>query len=90
MKFGLFAMPAHPPERDLKQGFEWDLQVIRWLDELGYGEAWVGEHHTVPWEPNPAPAVPPVHQRRGELGPWGAGESTNRGFTGGNASEDFA
>ena len=55
MKFGLFAMPAHPPERDLKQGFEWDLKVIRWLDELGYGEAWVGEHHTVPWEPNPAP-----------------------------------
>ncbi len=55
MKLGLFAMPAHPPERDLKAGFEWDLQVIRWLDELGYGEAWVGEHHTVPWEPNPAP-----------------------------------
>jgi alkanesulfonate monooxygenase SsuD/methylene tetrahydromethanopterin reductase-like flavin-dependent oxidoreductase (luciferase family) len=55
MKFGLFAMPAHPPERDLKAGFEWDLEVIRWLDELGYGEAWVGEHHTVPWEPNPAP-----------------------------------
>ena len=55
MKFGLFAMPAHPPERDLKAGFEWDLEIIRWLDELGYGEAWVGEHHTVPWEPNPAP-----------------------------------
>ena len=55
MKLGLFAMPAHPPERDLKAGFEWDLQVIRWLDELGYQEAWVGEHHTVPWEPNPAP-----------------------------------
>ena len=57
MKFGLFAMPAHPPERDLRQGFEWDLQVIRWLDELGYAEAWVGEHHTVPWEPNPAPDI---------------------------------
>ena len=55
MKLGLFAMPAHPPERDLKTGFEWDLQVIRWLDELGYQEAWVGEHHTVAWEPNPAP-----------------------------------
>ena len=55
MKFGLFAMPAHPPERDVRQGFDWDLQVIRWLDELGYAEAWVGEHHSVPWEPNPAP-----------------------------------
>ena len=55
MKFGLFAMPAHPPERELKAGFDWDLEVIRWLDELGFQEAWVGEHHTVPWEPNPAP-----------------------------------
>ncbi len=57
MKFGLFAMPAHPPGRDIRQGFEWDLQVIRWLDELGYAEAWVGEHHTVQWEPNPAPDI---------------------------------
>jgi len=57
MQLGYFAMPAHPPERDLRQGFEWDLQVIRWLDELGYAEAWVGEHHTVPWEPNPAPDI---------------------------------
>jgi len=22
-----------------------DLQVIRWLDELGYKECWIGEHH---------------------------------------------
>src|SRR3954454_4688699 len=55
MELGLFAMPAHPPERDLKAGVDFDLEVIRWLDELGYAEAWVGEHHTVPWEPNPAP-----------------------------------
>ena len=55
MEFGLFAMPAHPPERDLKAGFEWNLEVIRWLDQLGYSEAWVGEHHTVAWEPLPAP-----------------------------------
>jgi alkanesulfonate monooxygenase SsuD/methylene tetrahydromethanopterin reductase-like flavin-dependent oxidoreductase (luciferase family) len=48
-------MPSHPPERGLREGFEWDLQVIRWLDELGYEEAWFGEHHTAPWEPNPSP-----------------------------------
>jgi len=34
---------------------EWDLEVLRWLDELGYSEAWIGEHHTAAWEPNPAP-----------------------------------
>ena len=55
MQLGYFAMPAHPPERDLRLGFEWDLEVMRWLDELGFQEAWVGEHHNVPWEPLSAP-----------------------------------
>ena len=36
-------------------GHEWDLQVIRWLDELGFSECWIGEHHTAPWEPHPSP-----------------------------------
>src|SRR5674476_1015735 len=44
-----------PPECGLKEGHDWDLQVIRWLDELGYQEVWIGEHHTAPWEPHPAP-----------------------------------
>ena len=55
MEFGFFAMPSHPPERSLREGHEWDLQVLRWLDELGYAEAWIGEHHTAPWEPHPSP-----------------------------------
>ena len=55
MQFGYFTMPSHPPERPLKAGHEWDLQVIRWLDELGFSECWIGEHHTAPWEPHPAP-----------------------------------
>ena len=55
MEFGYFSMPSHPPERGLKAGHDWDLQTLRWLDELGYLEAWIGEHHTAPWEPHPAP-----------------------------------
>jgi alkanesulfonate monooxygenase SsuD/methylene tetrahydromethanopterin reductase-like flavin-dependent oxidoreductase (luciferase family) len=55
MDLGYFAMPSHPPERGLKAGHDWDLQALRWLDELGYTEAWIGEHHTAPWEPHPAP-----------------------------------
>jgi alkanesulfonate monooxygenase SsuD/methylene tetrahydromethanopterin reductase-like flavin-dependent oxidoreductase (luciferase family) len=55
MQFGYFAMPSHPPERGLKAGHDWDLQTLRWLDALGYTEAWIGEHHTSPWEPHPAP-----------------------------------
>lgn len=55
MQIGYFTMPSHPPERPLKDGHEWDLQVIRWLDELGFAECWIGEHHTAPWEPHPSP-----------------------------------
>lgn len=55
MQFGAFTMPSHPPERSLADGHEWDLEQLRLLDELGYTEAWIGEHHTAPWEPHPAP-----------------------------------
>ena len=36
MELGYFAMPSHPPECGLREGHEWDLQVLRWLVELGY------------------------------------------------------
>ena len=55
MKFGYFTMPSHPPERGLKEGHDYDLMTFRWLDELGFEEIWIGEHHTAPWEPHPSP-----------------------------------
>ena len=55
MEFGYFAMPSHPPERDLVFGHEFDIKTMVWADELGFGDFWIGEHHTSPWEPNPAP-----------------------------------
>ena len=55
MDYGLFTMPSHPPERSLFDGHQWDLQQLRWADELGFSEAWIGEHHTAPWEPHPSP-----------------------------------
>jgi alkanesulfonate monooxygenase SsuD/methylene tetrahydromethanopterin reductase-like flavin-dependent oxidoreductase (luciferase family) len=55
MKLGLFTMPSHPPERSLADGHDWDLQNLQWADELGFEEAWIGEHHTSVWEPHPAP-----------------------------------
>ncbi len=57
MKLGLFGQAAHPPGRKPNDCQEWDLQVIRWADEFGFDEAWFGEHHAVPWEPNPAPDI---------------------------------
>lgn len=57
MKLGMFGQAYHPPGKSPYDCQEWDLQVIRWMDELGYEEAWFGEHHTLPWEPNPAPDI---------------------------------
>ena len=42
MQYGLFTMPSHPPERSLYDGHRWDLQTLRWADELGFSEAWIG------------------------------------------------
>ena len=55
MEIGIFLMPAHPPERTLYDATQWDLDIIELADQLGYVEAWVGEHFTVPWEPICAP-----------------------------------
>ena len=75
MELGYFSMPSHPPERGLKAGHDWDLQTLRWLDELGYSEAWIGEHHTAPWEPHPAPdlliAQALLQTKRIRIGPGG-------------------
>lgn len=55
MQVGLFLYPSHRPGTPFREGAERDLEMIRWADELGYGEVWIGEHFTVPWEPCPAP-----------------------------------
>ena len=57
MEAGLFLMPSHPPERSLFDAHQLDLDVITLGDELGYKEAWIGEHFTAPWEPIPAPDI---------------------------------
>jgi alkanesulfonate monooxygenase SsuD/methylene tetrahydromethanopterin reductase-like flavin-dependent oxidoreductase (luciferase family) len=75
MDYGLFTMPSHPPERSLYDGHRWDLQQLRWADELGFSEAWIGEHHTAPWEPHPAPdllvAQALMETTRMRIGPGG-------------------
>lgn len=55
MNLGLFFMPHLAPERTPKQGQEFILSTIARADELGYSEAWIGEHFACGWEPVPAP-----------------------------------
>ncbi len=51
MKLGLFMMPLHPPSKPRTQCFDEDLDLIVRADELDFTEAWIGQHHTVAWEP---------------------------------------
>ena len=55
MDVGLFLMPCHPPGKPLADSNRWNVETLELADSLGYTEAWLGEHFTVPWEPIPAP-----------------------------------
>ncbi len=54
MRYGLFLQSSHPPERSISDAIERVLTQISWADELGFSEAWLGEHLTAAWEPIPA------------------------------------
>ena len=47
-------MPLHPPDKDRTQTFDEDADCIVWADNLGFTEAWIGQHHTAGWEPIPS------------------------------------
>lgn len=55
MQLGLFNMPLHPPGRLHADTYDEDLELMAYADELGYAEAWIGEHFTTEWENMPAP-----------------------------------
>ena len=46
MELGYFMMPLHHIDRDYHTTLEEDAEAIIFADELGYSEAWVGEHYT--------------------------------------------
>jgi limonene 1,2-monooxygenase len=57
MGFGIFLAPFHPISENPTLALKRDLQLIQWLDELGYDEAWIGEHHSAGWETIASPEV---------------------------------
>lgn len=55
LSLGLFLMPASLPGRSLSDALDWNHDVLCMADQLGYAEAWVGQHFTTPWEPIASP-----------------------------------
>ena len=50
LRFGAFLAPHHPLGESPTLQFQRDLALAAQLDELGYDEFWVGEHHSTGWE----------------------------------------
>ncbi len=46
MKFGVFLAPFHRVGENPTLALKRDMQLIEKLDELGYDEVWIGEHHS--------------------------------------------
>src|SRR2546427_322161 len=57
MKFGIFLAPFHRLGENPTLAMNRDMELIEWLDWLGYDEVWVGEHHSAGWELIASPEV---------------------------------
>jgi limonene 1,2-monooxygenase len=57
MRFGLFMAPFHPTGQNPTLALERDLDLIQHLDDLGFHEVWVGEHHSGGYEIIASPEV---------------------------------
>jgi limonene 1,2-monooxygenase len=57
LRFGIFMAPFHPVGQNPTLALERDLELIVRLDELGYDEAWIGEHHSAGYEIIASPEV---------------------------------
>ena len=57
MKFGSFLGPFHRVGENPTLAMDRDLELIDWMDSLGFDEVWVGEHHSAGWEIIASPEV---------------------------------
>ena len=57
MKFGIFLAPFHRVGENPTLALARDMELIEWLDHLGYDEAWIGEHHSAGWELIASPEI---------------------------------
>ena len=57
LRGGIFLAPFHPVDDDPTLAIRRDLELVEWLDRLGYEEAWIGEHHSAGFEIISSPEI---------------------------------
>jgi len=57
LRFGAFIAPFHPVDENPTLAIQRDLELVEWMDQLGYDEAWIGEHHSAAYELIASPEV---------------------------------
>ncbi|HUI04971.1 MAG TPA: LLM class flavin-dependent oxidoreductase [Acidimicrobiales bacterium] len=57
LRFGVFLAPFHPVGQNPTLALERDLELMVRLDQLGFDEAWIGEHHSAGYEIIASPEV---------------------------------
>jgi len=57
LRHGVFLAPLHPVDEDANSTIHRDLELMEWLDKLGYDEAWIGEHHSGGFETISSPEL---------------------------------
>src|SRR5262252_9992618 len=50
LRHGIFLPPFHSMEENPTACLDRDLELMVWLDRLGFHEAWIGEHHSAGFE----------------------------------------
>ena len=57
MTFGVFMAPFHRVGENPTLALDRDLELLQWLDTLGFDDAYIGEHHSAGWETIASPEV---------------------------------
>ena len=57
LRHGMFLAPFHSIRENPTVALERDLQLCEWMDDLGFQEAWIGEHHSAGMEIIDSPEV---------------------------------
>ncbi|MBL4863286.1 MAG: LLM class flavin-dependent oxidoreductase, partial [Rhodobiaceae bacterium] len=57
LRFGAFIAPFHALNENPSLAMHRDLELVEWMDRLGYDEAWIGEHHSAAFEVIASPEI---------------------------------